>query len=106
MLRGYLHGLYSHTGTLVSCQTIANSFNHGFRIKWSLCKQNLIPYDKYWPENLDKALGYLQTAAMFDSSKFKVGDEKHIKGAELWCRKTQRNIFSGVVAQITTHSDF
>ena len=43
---------------------------------------------------------------MFDCSKLKFGDEKHIKGAELWCRKTRRNVFSGVVPPITTHSDF
>ena len=57
---GYIHGFYSHSRTPVSCQTVANFYNHGFIIKGSLCKPNLIPYDKFWPENLDKALEYLQ----------------------------------------------
>ena len=105
-LRGYVSGLYVHTGTLVCRQTIANFFDRGFEIRGKLCKPNLIPYDKFRPANLDKALEYLQTVAMFDRSKLKFGDEKHIKGAELWCRKTRRNVFSGVVPPITTHSDF
>ena len=87
-LQGYVSGLFAHTGTLVSRQMIANFFDRGFKIRGNLCKPNLIPYDKFRPANLDKALEYLQTVAMFDRSKLKIGDEKHIKGAELWCRKT------------------
>ena len=56
-LRGYVNDLYSHTGTLVCCQT--NFSYHRFRTKGSLCVPNLILYDKFWPENLDKALEYM-----------------------------------------------
>ena len=98
--------LTSGAWTLVCHKTIANFFDHGFRIKGNLCKPNLVPYDKFRPENLDEVLEYLQIVAIFDRSKLKFGDKKHIKCAELWCQKTRRNVFSGIVPPITTHSDF
>ena len=47
----------------------------------------MIPYDKFWPDNLDKALDYLQIVAIFDRSKLKFSDKNHSKGAELWFQK-------------------
>jgi len=105
-LKGYRLGLYAYTGTLVCEMTISNFFHRGFEIKGSLCKPNLIPYDKFRPENLDRALDYLQTVAMFDRSRLKFGDEKHLKGSELWCRKTRQNVFTGDVPAVMTRSDF
>ena len=98
--------LTSGAWTLVCRKTIANFFDHGFRIKGSLCKPNLIPYAKFRPENLDKALEYLQIVVMFDRSKLTFDDKKHIKGAELWCQKSRHSVFSGGVPPVTTHSNF
>ncbi|KAL7524232.1 hypothetical protein ACHAXR_001481, partial [Thalassiosira sp. AJA248-18] len=105
-LKSYVLGLYMNTGTLVHESTISRFFNHGFDIKGSLCKPNLIPYDKLRPENLERALDYLMIIAMFNRSQIKFGDEKHLKGSELYCRKTRRNVFTGVVPPIMTNSDF
>ena len=105
-LRGYQRGLCSATGTVVSTTTISRFFNSGFEIKGSLCKPTLIPYDKFRPANLDRAFDYLMAVATFDRHRLKFGDEKHIKGAELWCRKTRRNVFTGIVPPVLTHSDF
>ena len=96
-LRGYQVGLYSATGLVVCPMTISNFFTNGFDIKGSLCKPNIIPYDKFRPENLDRSLQYLVTIVKFDRRRLKFGDEKHLKGAELWYRKTRRNVFTGHV---------
>jgi hypothetical protein len=104
--RSYVIGLFMATGRLVDGSTISRFFNHGFDIKGSLCKPNLIPYDKLRPANLERALDYLMTISMHDRTRIKFGDEKHLKGAELYCRKTRRNVFTGVVPPIMTHSDF
>lgn len=105
-LEGYVQGLYQCTGTIVSKSTISRFFNHGFDIKGSLCSPNMIPYDKFRPENLDRALEYLLTISMLDRSRIKFGDEKHLKGAELFCRRTRRNVCTGEIPPIMTHSDF
>ena len=70
-LSGYQRGVYSATGTLLSESTISRFFNFGFEIKGSLCKPTLIPYDKFRPENLDQAFGYLTAVAMFDRRHLK-----------------------------------
>ena len=105
-LEGYVQGLYQCTGTIVSKSTISRFFNHGFDIKGSLCTPNMVPYDKFRPENLERAVEYLLTVSMFDRSCIKFGDEKHLKGAELFCRRTRRNVCTGEIPPIMTHSDF
>lgn len=102
----YQMNLYMATGTWVHETTISRFFNHGFEIKGSLCKPNLIPYDKFRPDNLERALDYLLAMAQHDRSKLKFGDEKHIKGEEMWCRYTRRNVFTGLVPPVLTASDF
>lgn len=105
-LKGYVVGLYQLTGTIVSASTISRFFNHGFDIKGSLCKPNLIPFDKFRPENLERAVEFLLMLSVFDRSRIKFGDEKHLKGAELFCRRTRRNVLTGEVPPIMTHPDF
>ena len=43
---------------------------------------------------------------MFDRCRLKFGDEKHIKGSELWYQKTRRNVFTEIVPPALTTSDF
>lgn len=102
----YVVELYKHTGTLVHETTIGRFFNHGFEIKGSKCTANNIPYDKFRPENLERAIEYLMVLSMFDRTRIKYGDEKHLKGSELYCRKTRRNVLTGQVPPIMTHPDF
>ena len=105
-LQGYVQGLYRFTGTIVSRSTISRFFNHGFDIKGSLCKPNLIPYDKFRPHNLERAVEFLLMMSVLDRSRIKFGDEKHLKGSELFCRRTRRNVLTGEVPPIMTHPDF
>ena len=48
---------------------------------------------------------YLLVLSVFDRSRIKFGDEKHVKGAELFCRKTRRAVFTGEVPPVLTHAD-
>ncbi|KAL7523123.1 hypothetical protein ACHAWF_000382 [Thalassiosira exigua] len=95
-LRSYCYGLWSITGSIVDESTISRFFNHGFEIKGSLCKPNLIRYDKLRPENLNRAIEYILIISWFHCERLKFGDKKHLKGAEVYCHKTRKN-FSLVV---------
>ena len=97
---------HRNTGTLVHDSTISRFFNYGFEIKGSLYKPNLMSYDKFRPENLERAFDYLMTVSLFGRSRINFGDEKHLKGAGLSFPKTRRNVFTGVVSSVMTHSDF
>ena len=105
-LKSYKIFLYNLRGIIVDESTISRWFNHSFPIKGSLRKANLIPYDKLRPGNIEGAVDYVRTIAMLDRSKIKFGDEKHLKGAELYCRKTRRNILTGEVPPNITTPDF
>ena len=58
-LRNYVKFLFLQTGTVVSKSTISRFFVHGFPIQGSMCKPNLIPFDKFRPANFEKALIYM-----------------------------------------------
>eukprot|EP00985_Skeletonema_marinoi_P031247 scaffold37243_cov116-Skeletonema_marinoi.AAC.1 len=105
-LSSYRMYLYHLTGTIIDASTIGKWFNHAFPIKGSMRKSCLIPYDKLKPRNILRAIDYIKTIAMMDRSRIKFGDEKHLKGAELYCRKTRRNILTGEVPPILTTPDF
>jgi transposase len=105
-LRNYVKILYLQTGTVVSKSTISRFFNHGFEIRGSLCKPNMIPFDKFRPENYEKALIYMTIISKIDPRRIKFGDEKHLEGSELYCRKVRKNVFTGEVPGIMAHPDF
>lgn len=66
----------------------------------------MIPYDKFKPANYEKALVYLTVITMMDPGCIKFGDEKHLEGKELYCRRVRRNVITGEVPGIMTHPDF
>jgi hypothetical protein len=65
-----------------------------------MCKTNLIPYDKFHPDNYEKALEYMLFVSCLKQERIKFGDEKHLKGAVLFCRKVERNVITGEVPAI------
>ena len=73
-------GALLYTGTIVSQSTVSRFFNHGFAIKGCLCKANFVPYDKFRPANIEKAVQYLRYLVQFDPRRVKYADEKSIKG--------------------------
>jgi transposase len=66
----------------------------------------MVPYDKFRPSNYEKALIYITVITLMDPARIKFGDEKHIEGNVLYCRKVRRDILTGIVPDIMTHPDF
>lgn len=91
----YVENLYAATGTSTSTSTISRWFNSFFPIKGRFCQPNMVPIDKFKPENLWKAEEYLAALAVIAPKKLRFGDEKLIKGSEVYCRKTRRNVLTG-----------
>lgn len=105
-LRNYVKHLFLQTGTVVSKSTISRFFVHGFHVRGSMCKPNLIPFDKFRPDNFQKALIYMHVVSSIDPRRVKFVDEKHMEGKDLWCRKVRRSIITGDVPGIITHPNF
>ena len=91
----YVENLHMVTGTRTSTSTISRWFNTFFPIKGSFCRPNMVPVDKFKPENLWKAEEYLAALAVIAPKRLRFGDEKLIKGSEVFCRKTRRNVLTG-----------
>ena len=105
-LKSYVIELVRYTGVIVHESTISRFFNHGFPIKGRLCTASNIPIDKFRPENLERAIEYLLFVSLHERWRLKFGDQKHMKGAELYCRKTRRDVFTGIIPPVMTSSDF
>jgi hypothetical protein len=89
------------TGTSVSESTVSRFFNHGFPIRGGLCRPNLVPIDKFKPENIERAFEYLQVLAQIAPHRLVFGDEKHLKGQDLFNRKNRKNPMTGETAKST-----
>ena len=89
----YVEGLYQATGTKVSRLTVSRWFNSFFPISGKFRKPNLVPIDKFKPLNMIKAEEYISVLSCIAPDRLRFGDEKLIKGAEVYCRCTQRNVF-------------
>ena len=96
-LRSYREGLICMTGTVVSKSTISRLFKESFPYCATLCRANMVPIDKFRPENQWRAAEYFRIIAVFDPYRIKFGDEKHLKGKEVFNRRNRRNPFTGHV---------
>jgi len=95
-LRSYVHELYRHRRTRVSTSVVSRFFNHAFEIRGGLCVPNLVPYDRFRPRNIEKAVEYIKALARIDPSQFKYADEKSLKG---------RDPLTGIVPPTMTDPD-
>jgi hypothetical protein len=91
----YVENLFQVTGTKVSRSTISRWFNNFFPISGRFRKPNMVPVDKFKPINLIKAEEYIVVLEKVAPNKLRFGDEKLIKGSEVYCRRTRRNVFNG-----------
>jgi hypothetical protein len=91
----YVERLYMITGTITSTSTVSRWFNHYFPISGGFRKPNLVPIDKFKEKNFWRAQEYLEAIATIAPKKLRFGDEKLIKGAEVYCRRTRRNVLTG-----------
>ena len=96
-LKSYANWLFYYNGTVVSESTISRFFIHGFPVRGGFCKANLVPYDKFRPQNIEKAKEYLRILARCDPRRIKYGDEKSIKGRAIHNKKARRDVLRDVV---------
>jgi len=104
-LENYVSWLEFLTGTVVSVSTVSRFFNHCFPHRGGLCRPNLVPLDKFRPDNIEKAFEYLQLISQFSPYRIKFCDEKHLKGNQVFNRKNRRNVLTGQVPFMPTSSD-
>jgi hypothetical protein len=90
----YVENLMFLTGTRTSSSTISRWFKDFFPIQGNFRKPNLIPADKFKPENIWKADEYLAAMSIIAPKRLRFGDEKLIKGSEVFCRKNRRNVLT------------
>jgi hypothetical protein len=91
----YVERLYATTGTITFPSTVSRWFNHYFPISGGFRKPNLVPIDKFKEANFWRAEEYLEAIASIAPRKLRFGDEKLIKGSEVYCRRTRRNVIIG-----------
>lgn len=105
-LSGYREWLYRYTGTNVSTSTIRRLLKHGFLYSANLVKPNLVPYDKFKPDNVEKAIEYMTMLKCLDFRRVVFGDEKLLKGQELFDRKARINPITGERPKQVVDPDF
>ncbi|KAL7543278.1 hypothetical protein ACHAWF_009668 [Thalassiosira exigua] len=104
-LESYVNWLSYYTGTIVSASTVSRLFNHGFPVRGGLCKPNLVPYDKFRPQNIAKAKEYLRYLARLDPRRIKYRDEESQKDKSISNRKPRRDVVTGHVPCVMTDPD-
>ena len=102
----YVEHLFAYTGTVVSESVVSRFFNHGFPISGMFRMPNLVPIDKFKPDNILRAQEYLMVLSTIDPMQVWFGDKKLVTGSELFCCCTRRNVLTGEVPCVVTTSDF
>ena len=105
-LRSYQEWLFYFTGTDVSRSTISRYFKEGFDYSAGFVKPNMVPYDKFKPENIAKAYEYITTILVLDPERLIFADEKLIKGQELFNRLVRRDPITGEKPAMIPDPDF
>lgn len=103
----YTSRLYRAYGTRVSPQFISDWFKKGFAHNGSFRKPNLIPLDKFRPENIARYLEYrAKIEQLFDHSKFHFCDEKHLVNKDVYTKKARADPLTGYMECIYVSGDF
>ena len=105
-LRSYRQNLIERTGTEASESLISKFFLHNFEHSGKLVKSSHVPIDKFKPDNILRALEYKEIIQKMDPRRLKFGDEKHLKGKEIFNRKNRRDPVTGMVENTIVTSDF
>ena len=64
-LRNYTQFLEELTGTIVSESTVCRWFLYAFPFRGGLCRPNLVPFGKFRPDNIQRALDYIEVIASY-----------------------------------------
>jgi hypothetical protein len=84
---------------------LSKFINHAFKICGGLCVPNLVPYDKFRPCNIEKAVEYIKALARIDSILLKYADKKYLKGKDICNKKAWRDPLTGIVLPTMTDPD-
>ena len=66
---------------------------------------NLVPYDKFRPHNVEKAVEYFKALARINPSRLKYADEKSLKGKDICNKKARGDPLTGIVHPAMTDPD-
>ena len=66
----------------------------------------MVPYDKFRPENEGRACEFIYMLSNFAPERVKFGDEKSLKGQELYNRKVRVDPETGIAPPVVTGTDF
>ena len=82
-------------------------FNHAFPVRDRLCVPNLVPYDKFRPDNIEKAWEYLEHISKISPEGLKYGNEKSLKGKAIFNKLelARRDVLTGLFRQQRRHPD-
>ena len=105
-LRDYCIRLIMDCGVFVSPSVIGKWFNHSFSCKGTMGKLNQVPIDKFTPENVLRMIKHWDFIVRIDPFCLKFGDEKPLKGEDLFNRKGRANPLNGEREPIIVASDF
>jgi len=105
-LTSYVEWLEAWTGAVVSESTVSRFFYHAFPYRGGFCRPNLVPFDKFRPENIERAIDYIDVISRIAPERLKFGDEKHLKGDAIFNRKVRRNPLTGEVPEMLVTPDF
>ncbi len=97
--------LYRIRGTIVSGSIVSRWFNHTFQICGRLCMPKLVPYNKFRPCNIEKAVEYIKVLARINPSQLKYADKKSLKGREIYNKLARQDPLTEIVPPTMTDPD-
>ncbi len=105
-LRSYQDLLFMYTGIIVSESTISRFFLHALPFKCSMVKLNLVPLDKFRPQNVPNLIDYINFIVGERPRNIKWCNEKNLEGQELFSRKVWRTPLTGQIPSVPTDPNF
>ena len=97
-----MYELCYYTGMIVSKSVVSRFIDHGFKICGGLGVPNLVPYNKFRPGNIEKAVEYVRTLAKIDLMRLKYINEKSLKGKDICNRLAQQDPMTGITPVMLT----
>ena len=91
---------------MVSKTTISRAFKGRYTYSANFLNGDLVPLDKFKPANIIRAREYIDNIQQIDPTRIKFGDEKLLKGSELYNRKVRRDPDTREVPFIVAKPDF
>jgi hypothetical protein len=101
----YQAHLFRINETTVHESVISRWFHARYSFKANFRKPNLVPIDKFKPENVQLACDYINSIRQTNPFRLKFGDEKHLKGAELFTRYGRRDSLTGEAPEVVPDPD-